>query len=112
MRDELARSQQIRVPGLDNSNSDDVPYFISYTLDDADTFTVLASLGSVTESLRERSRTPLVEVRVGSYDFDNTGHVYSGYYDGSRYDTEPLPLDDSYQALRERFWLATDHAFK
>ena len=50
-------------------------------------------------------------MRVGSYDFDNTGHIYSGIYTGSRYDTE-WPLDDNYPTLRECFWLATDRAYK
>ena len=58
------------------------------------------------------SRLPNIEVRVGSYDFDNTGHIYSGLYSGSRYDTDPLPLDDNYRTLREGLWLATDHAYK
>ena len=110
MRDELERSRQLRVP--DDQNVDDVPYFISYTLDDAENFSAVASLGALTGSNHTRFRAPLVEVRVGSYDFDNTGHVLSGYSGGSRYDTDPLPLDDIYDALRERFWLATDFAFK
>jgi hypothetical protein len=109
MRDELARSRQLRVVG---GSGDDAPYFISYTLDDNDAFEVDASFGSVTYRSRNRFRVPNIEVRVGSYDFDNTGHIYSGLYSGSRYDTEPLPLDDDYLALREGFWLATDHAYK
>ncbi len=51
-------------------------------------------------------------MRVGSYDFDNTGHIYSGLYSGSRYDTEPLPLDNDYRTLREGLWLGTDYAYK
>jgi TldD protein len=109
MRDELARSLQLRVVG---GGGDEAPYFIAYTLDDNDAFEVGASFGAVTTRSRNRFRLPNIEVRVGSYDFDNTGHIYSGYYSGSRYDTEPLPLDDDYVSLREGFWLATDHAYK
>ena len=109
MKDELERSRQLRVAG---GGGDDTPYFISYTLDDNDAFEVDASLGAATSVSRNRFRLPSIEVRVGSYDFDNTGHVYSGLYSGSRYDTEPLPLDDDYRALREGLWLATDHAYK
>ena len=109
MKDELERSRQLRVVG---GGGDDTPYFISYTLDDSDAFEVYASLGAVTSVARNRFRLPNIEVRVGSYDFDNTGHIYSGIYTGSRYDTEPLPLDDNYRALRECLWLATDHAYK
>ena len=109
MKDELERSRQLRVVG---GGGDDTPYFISYTLDDNDSFEVSASLGAVTSVGRNRFRLPNIEVRVGSYDFDNTGHIYSGIYTGSRYDTEPFPLDDNYRALRENFWLGTDHAYK
>ena len=109
MRDELARSRQLRVVG---GSGDDAPYFIGYTLDDNDAFEVSASFGAITSRSRNRFRLPNVEVRVGSYDFDNTGHIYSGYYSGSRYDTEPLPLDDDYLSLREGLWLATDHSYK
>jgi len=109
MRDELARSRQLRIVG---GSSDDTPYFISYTLDDNDAFEVDASFGAVTSVSRNRFRLPNIEVRVGSYDFDNTGHIFSGLYSGSRYDTEPLAIDDDYRALREGLWLGTDHAYK
>jgi TldD protein len=109
MKDELERSRQLRVVG---GGGDDTPYFISYTLDDSDAFEVYATLGALTSVARNRFRLPNIEVRVGSYDFDNTGHIYSGIYTGSRYDTEPMPLDDNYRALRESLWLATDHTYK
>ncbi len=109
MLDEIGRFQQLRVAG---GGGDDAPYFVSYTIDDNDIFSVGASFGAVTSNSQRRFRFPNIEVRVGSYDFDNTGHVFSGYYSGSRYDTEPLPLDDSYLSLREGLWLGTDFAFK
>ena len=109
LRDELERSRQLRVAG---AGGDDVPYFISYSVTDQEDFSVDATLGAITSSRRNHFRIPAVEVRVGSYDFDNTGHVFSGYYSGSRFDSEPWSLDDDYQALREAVWLATDHAYK
>jgi len=109
MKDELERSRQLRVVG---GGGDDTPYFIAYTLDDNDAFEVSASLGAVTSVSRNRFRLPNIEVRVGSYDFDNTGHIYSGIYTGSRYDAQPFSLDNNYRALREGLWLGTDHAYK
>ena len=109
MRDELERSRQLRVVG---GSGDEVPYFISYILSDTDSFTVSAAFGAISSVTRNRYRFPVIEVRVGSYDFDNTGHIFSGLYTGSRYDVEALPLDDNYLSLREGFWLATDHAYK
>jgi predicted Zn-dependent protease len=107
MRDELDRSRQLRVVG----GGDEIPYFISYSLSDASSFHVAASFGAPIVVSRNRFRVPEIEVRVGSYDFDNTGHIYSGIYTGSRFDGE-WPLDDSYAGLRECLWLATDRAYK
>ncbi|MEQ1885729.1 MAG: metallopeptidase TldD-related protein [Bryobacteraceae bacterium] len=107
--DELERSRQLHVTG---GGGDDTPYFIAYTLGDQQTYSVAATLGAVTVSGSNHQRVPIIEVRVGSYDFDNTGHIFSGAYSGSRYDTEPWPLDNHYQNMREALWLATDHSFK
>jgi TldD protein len=109
MRDELERSRQLKVG---SGTPDEVPYFIAYTLNDDDSFSVSATMGAVTNSGRNASRVPSVEVRVGNFDFDNTGHIFSGLYSGSRFDSDAWPLDDNYQNLRESLWLATDHAFR
>ena len=109
MRDELERSRQLRVVG---AGGDDIPYFLSYTISEQDDISVAATLGAITSFQRNRFRVPNIEVRVGTYNFDNTGHIFSGYYTGSRFDTSPWPIDDNYQALRESLWLATDHAYK
>lgn len=106
MRDEMDRSRQLRVVG-----GQDVPYFFSYDLTDSENFHVTATLGSPVNVTRQHLRFPSVEVRVGDYDFDNTGHVYSGFYGGSRYDGS-WPLDDNYENLRDGFWLATDRTYK
>ncbi len=106
MHDEMDRSQQLKVVA-----AQDPPYFISYSLTDSDTLHVSASNGAVVDSDRSRFRSPSVEVRVSGYDFDNTGHIYSGAYSGSRYDGS-WPLDDSYKNFRDELWLSTDRAFK
>jgi len=108
MRDEMDRSRQLRVVA---GGGDDIPYFISYSLTDGENFRVTASMGAAVNIGHNRSRVPVVEVRVGSYDFDDTGHIYSGIYSGSRFDNE-WPIDDNYPTLRECFWLATDRAYK
>jgi len=107
MRDELDRSRQLRVVG----GGDGVPYFINYSLTDDESFHVTASLGAVITANSNHYRVPDIQVRVGSYDFDDTGHIYSGYYSGSRFDTA-WPLDNNYANLRDALWLATDRAFK
>jgi len=106
MSDELARSKQLAVVA-----GSDAPYFFSYMLTDAETLRISASMGAVVNVSRSRFRSPSTEVRVGSYDFDNTGHVFSGIYSGSRYDGN-WPLDDDYANFRSELWLSTDRAFK
>jgi TldD protein len=106
MRDEMERSRQLRAAG-----GGEVPYFFSYSLTDADNLHVSAALGATYSSSRNRFRSPSVEVRVGSYDFDHTNHIFSGYYTGSRYE-QSWPLDDSYANFRDTLWLSTDVAFK
>ncbi len=106
MRDELERSRTLRVPGLDP------PYFIEYSVEDADLLSVNASLGALVSSNRAAVRIPTVRVRVGSPAFDNTNHIFSDAYSGSRYDSEELPIDNNYGAIRQLFWLATDRAYK
>jgi hypothetical protein len=105
MRDELARSRSIRVVNLE------APYFINYSLDDGENYTVTATLGGVVSSRRQRFRLPDVEVRVGDYQFDNTNYA-GGFMFGSRYDISRFPLENDYGILRRYFWLATDSAYK
>jgi microcin-processing metallopeptidase PmbA/TldD-like protein len=106
MRDELERSKSLRIASLD------APYYIEYRVEDADVLAISATLGGLVSSTHSPLRIPSVKLRVGSYTFDNTNHVYSDYYSGSRYDPERLPLENNYSVMRQDFWLATDRAFK
>ncbi len=106
MADEMGRSRQLRLVGQDPL------YYIEYALDDADSFSVSATLGGLLGERRTRFRIPRISARVGSPNFDNTNYLFSDVYFGVRYDPENFPLDDDYNILRQAFWLATDRAFK
>jgi len=106
MKDELARSRQLRIVSLD------APYFIEYRVEDVNAFSVSATLGALVASNQSVLRVPTVRVRVGDYLFDNTNHLYSDAYTGNRYDPEQLPLENDYRAFRQVLWLATDRAYK
>ncbi|MBV9505762.1 MAG: hypothetical protein JO323_12235 [Acidobacteriia bacterium] len=106
MHDEIERSLKLSVSNLE------APYFIQYLLDDAESFTVSASLGGLTSRAHERFRNLDVAVRVGDYKFDNSNYVGSDFNFGSRYDLERFPVENSYPVLRRYFWLATDSAYK
>ena len=106
MKDELQRSRQLRIVSLD------APYFIEYRVEDANNFSVAATMGALVSTNHSVLRVPTVKVRVGDYTFDNTNHIYSDAYTGSRYDPEQLPLENDYRAFRQVLWLATDRAYK
>jgi len=106
MKDELKRSSALTRLGLQS------PYYMEYRAEDTISHGISASLGALIESGNSAYRVPRVRVRVGNYDFDNTNHVYSEAYLGSRYDPDRLSLDDNYIGFREVYWLATDRAFK
>jgi TldD protein len=106
MKDELKRSKELVEMHLAP------PYYIEYRAEDTVGHGISASLGALMESVDSAYRVPTVRVRVGDYSFDNTNHIYSEAYAGSRYDPERLSLDDNYLAFREVYWLATDRAFK
>ena len=106
MKDEMLRSSQLSAVG-----GADRPYFLSYSLTDSENLNISSTLGATVNVTRSHFRSPSVEVRVGGYQLDNTGHVNSGAYNGSRFD-DSWPLDDNYQNLRDGFWLSTDREFK
>jgi len=111
MHDELDRSiHELHLENLDK------PYFISYRVIDSDSTNVSASFGALNASHQGRSRSFNVEVRVGSYQLDNTNFGSFGFdmssmmqvFNGS----SQLPLDDNYKELRRQMWLATDATYK
>lgn len=108
MKDELKRSSELGRLGLQLQP----PYFIQYRVEDTVAQSIGASLGALVDSSTSAYRVPTVHVRVGGYEFDNTNHVFSDAFVGSRFDPERLPLDNNYMAIRNVFWLATDRAFK
>ena len=104
LKDELARSRALRIPGLD------APYFVEYSLEDADSLSVSATLGGLLGISHRPVRALEVNVRVGGYDFDNTNYVLSGLrLTGEQ---TQLPVENNYGAMRQALWLTTDGAFK
>jgi TldD protein len=106
MRDELQHSR-----ALDSVNLEK-PYFISYTIEEGESFVVTATLGGIVGSSDMRFRIPRVQVRVGDYQFDNTNYAGGGAASGSRYDIERFPIEDQYAVLRRYLWLDTDQTYK
>ena len=106
LRDELARSMaELRMDGMP------APYFIAYTVVDADTIETGASFGALLPTTESRSRRLQVELRVGEPAFDNTNYRDRSFLP-TRAQTRTLPLADDYQEIRRQTWLATDAAYK
>lgn len=112
MHDEMQRSmQKLRLEQFDQ------PYFISYLVVDNESKEVAATLGGVLSSTENISRSLQVIVRVGDYasDSGNFMSMPSGPQGLPAFmmaGVMPLPLDDNYNELRRKIWLATDRAYK
>lgn len=110
MRDELARSMS-RLHLADYEK----PYYIAYAVRDDERAEVIGRLGAVFAEGRRRMRHAWVKVRVGNYEFDNTGNEQGGFdLDGPEGWDPPTeaPLDDDAAALRTTLWLLTDQRYK
>jgi TldD protein len=112
LKDELVRSKQkLRVP------SEDGPYFIRYLVRDYDNYDISARFGALFEDNYQRVRQGTVEVRVGSYQFDNTADDSAEKLfdldDFDRYEPPMFaPIDDDVDAMRATMWLQTDARYK
>ena len=111
MHDELDRSmKQLQLENLEK------PYFISYRVVDSDSTNVSASFGALDSSGQGHSRRLTVEVRVGSYQLDNTNFFSFNFNQSAMVQvfngTAELLLDDDYKELRRQIWLVTDATYK
>jgi predicted Zn-dependent protease len=106
MNDELDRSvKELQLNDLDK------PYFIQYIVIDEDEYQAVSTFGALTSSDRNQQRYVNAQVRVGSYDFDNSEFV-SGNTQPSNGGLVTTVIDDDYRAIRHSLWLATDAAYK
>jgi predicted Zn-dependent protease len=112
LRDELVRSKQkLRMTGEDG------PYFIRYLVREYDDYDLSARFGALFEDSYQHVRQGAVEVRVGSYQFDNTADDSSekafDIDDFDRYEPPMFaPMDDNVDAIRATMWLQTDARYK
>jgi TldD protein len=83
------------------------PYFLSYTVADAESLTISAQFGAVTDASDARSRTADVQLRLGSSTLDNT----HGDHRTSALTTIALPLTDDRDAIERTLWFATNRGY-
>jgi len=100
--EELQRSTaELRLVGLAK------PYFIEYAAQDVRTAFATAAFGALTGSGQRAMRPLRVDIRVGSYELDNTN-----FRDGFSFGGGALPIEDDAIAIRQALWWATDRAYK
>jgi TldD protein len=85
-------------------------YFINYTLTSSQRAEVVGSNGALLSSEESHSRWLETQVRVGSYDLDNTHKVGNSQQGGGGYGTS-VPVDDDPGVLRRIMWLETEKQF-
>jgi TldD protein len=94
--------------GSPNKNDKQVPpYFLSYSVADANAVSIRAQYGALVDSQDSRQRVVDVQVRVGEPKLDNT----HGTHRGSAVNTLPLPITDDREALARSLWLATNSGY-
>jgi len=108
--DELQRAQR----GL-KMKGQEAPYFLGYAVRGITSQEIGGKYGALYLDSARRERRVQVDVRVGSYEFDNTGA--QEMFDLDAGDTayqagREGPIDADGPALRNSLWLLTDEAYK
>ena len=83
------------------------PYFLSYSVGDAEMVSIRAQYGALVDSSSNRGRVADVQIRLGDPKLDNT----HGTHRGSAVNSLQLPLGDDRKALARTLWLATNTGY-
>ncbi len=83
------------------------PYFLSYSVADAESVSLSAQYGAIVSSNSGHSRTADVQIRLGTPGLDNT----HGDHRTSALTTLPLPLSDNKDAIERTLWFATNRGY-
>ncbi len=83
------------------------PYFLSYSVSDAQGISLRAQYGALVDSGSSHQRVVDVQVRVGDPKLDNT----HGTHRAAAVNSLQLPLSDDREALARSLWLATNSGY-
>ena len=106
MQQELDREMAIL------SKADPAAYFMGYTITDSNRAEVTGSNGALLSSRQDHSRWLEAQVRVGSYQLDNTHRVGNGGAEPPGSFGEPVPIEDDAGVLRRAMWRETDSQYR
>ncbi len=93
------------------SKADPPAYFMSYTVTESSRATVSGSNGALLSSSHNQSRWLEAQVRVGSYELDNTRRV-GGAGGGQGSYGELIPVEDDAGVLRRAMWRQTENEYR
>jgi predicted Zn-dependent protease len=102
-----AISELGNAPANDAKTSAQKPYYLSYSVYDAENVTITAQYGAITASNSSHARSADVQVRLGSPSLDNTHDTHRD----SALTTIPLPLSDDRAAIERSLWFATNRGY-
>lgn len=106
MEDELARSMtDLKLDTLAK------PFYISYSLNDVKSLTIVGTLGAVLNSYEVPYRGKGTRILVGDYEFNDESLDNNLFSQPEANDIE-LPLDNDYLGIRRAFWVTTDNVYK
>ena len=92
------------------------PYFVGYLVRETDSIDLQARYGAIFLDDHDRRRSTYVEVRVGSYELDNSGTKDEGFFGSATKATyvseKSAPIENDVKALRAALWLSTDEKYK
>lgn len=83
------------------------PYFISYQIKDNFMIDIGGDFGAIYRDNNTRYKNLYVEVRVGSYESDNSDVGVPNRFRHIR-----IPIEDDEDSLKRNLWLATDRSYK
>ncbi len=107
MKDELNRNMQQLV-----YEDYGKPFYIGYTIADAKTYYINASLGAIVSSEELPMRDWQVRVMVGSYQLNDENFQDLSTPSGNSMPYLSIPLDNDYYGIRRALWVATDQVYK
>jgi predicted Zn-dependent protease len=87
------------------------PYYVSFTIFDVKSVSCTGQDGGLLYEDRTQRRYLRADVRVGSYELDNSNSQFQSQFFSNAGMTR-LPVGDDYHALRRGMWLTADSAYK
>ena len=91
------------------------PYYLAYRINDSRITSIHSSFGSLTANAVDHNRTMITDIRVGSYDLDNT-HVSDDPddfdYENSMGNVSQLPLENQAKAIQYAVWRETQDSYR